>query len=151
VRAHPQCPLARKRLQQMITLPLALLGLVAVPAVAAAAFHRVTGVLEVTGAVAVIGALAAAVWEYAHQRLVDSLLYPALNAIFGSLFVFGMIKGTVSGSSRMTVAPAPVAAEVTRLSLNVRSGSHLAVLPTRVLGAGRRPSNLVDSKELVIV
>jgi hypothetical protein len=150
VRAHPDCPLARKRLQQMITLPLAALGLVALPAVAAAAFHRVTGVLEVTGAVAAIGALAAAVWEYAHQRLVDSLVYPALNAIFGSLFVVGMIKGMVRGTPRMAVAPAPVAAEVTRLWLEARSGSCLSVLPTRVLGAARRVSDLVDCKELVI-
>jgi hypothetical protein len=123
---------------------------VALTAVAAAAFHRVTGVLEVTGAVAAVGALAAAVWEYAHQRLVDSLVYPALNAIFGSLFVVGMIKGMVRGTPRMAVAPVPVAAEVTRLWLEVRSGSYLSVLPTRVLGGARRPSDLVDCKELVI-
>jgi hypothetical protein len=114
VRAHPQCPLARKRLQQMITLPLALLGLVAGVAAGAAVTHLILPVLAGAAAFGVVAVVTAAIWEYANQRSVDALTYPILNGIFGSLFVFGMLKGTIGKAPRGAMTRAAMAAEVSQ-------------------------------------
>jgi len=100
VRRHPDCPLARKRLLQAILLPVIAVA-VAVADVGAAV---VTGQLTPLLAVGVLAAAAAA-WEFAHQRNPEALLYPVLNAILGSVFLFALVRG-ILGVAR-TTTPLP--------------------------------------------
>jgi hypothetical protein len=50
-------------------------------------------------------AAASAVWEYAHQRNPEALVYPVLNAILGAVFLFALIRG-ILGVAR-TTTPLP--------------------------------------------
>jgi putative flippase GtrA len=89
VRRHPTCPLARKRLLQALLLPVAALVLAGAEAVAAIA----DPLLPLLGAGLMVAAAAA--WEYAHQRNPEALLYPLINGILGSVFLFGLVRGLV--------------------------------------------------------
>jgi hypothetical protein len=88
VRRHPDCPLARKRLRQAIGLPAAALSLTAAGAAAVAVTHQLLPLLA-----AGLLAVAAAGWEYAHQRNPEALLYPLLNGTLGAVFLFGLARG----------------------------------------------------------
>jgi putative flippase GtrA/GT2 family glycosyltransferase len=98
IRRHPACPLARKRLLQALLLPVATLVL-AGGEMAAAAIADPLLPLSGTGLMAV----AAVAWEYAHQRNSDALLYPLLNAILGTVFLFGLARGLTRAAADRTV------------------------------------------------
>jgi succinoglycan biosynthesis protein ExoA len=100
VRRHPDCPLARKRLLQAILLPVIAMAVAAADVGAAA----VTGQLTPLLAAGVLAAAAAA-WECAHQRRPEALLYPLLNGILGSVFLFALVRG-ILGVAR-TTTPLP--------------------------------------------
>jgi hypothetical protein len=100
VRRHPGCPLARKRLRQAVLLPAAAVTLAGAEAAAAAAAGPLVPVLS-----AGLMAAAAAAWEFAHQRNPEALLYPLLNGILGSVFLFSLARGLVTGMCRTTPQP----------------------------------------------
>jgi putative flippase GtrA/GT2 family glycosyltransferase len=107
VRRHPDCPLARKRLRQVIGLPAAALALAAADAAAVAVTHQLLPLLA-----AGLLAGAAAGWEYAHQRNPEALLYPLLNGILGAVFLFGLARGLLR-----TAPPRPPARNALPASL----------------------------------
>src|SRR5262249_15764537 len=88
IRRHPDCPLAAKRLRQAYLLPVAALVTVAA-SVLCVAYH----VGPLVGGALAITAVAAAMWEYLERRESETLIYPALNVLLGSVFIFGMLKG----------------------------------------------------------
>jgi putative flippase GtrA/GT2 family glycosyltransferase len=100
VRRHPGCPLARKRLRQAVLLPAAAVALAGVEAAAAAVAGPLVPVLS-----AGLMAAAAAVWEFAHQRNPEAMLYPLLNGILGSVFLFSLARGLMAGVCRATPGP----------------------------------------------
>jgi putative flippase GtrA len=114
VRAHPDSPLARKRWRQMVLLPLTALATAAAAVAAAVAAGQVVPVLEATALLTAAAAITAAAWEFAHQRAVAALTYPALNVLFGTLFVFGMLKGTIQAAPARVTARTTMAAEVSQ-------------------------------------
>jgi GT2 family glycosyltransferase len=102
VRAHPDCPLARKRFRQMVLLPLTALASATAAASVSVAAHQMLPVMEATGMLGAAAGTIAAAWNYSEQRAAAALTYPLLNVIFGSLFVVGMIKGIfMAAPSRM--------------------------------------------------
>jgi len=91
VRRHPGCPLARKRLQQAVLMPTAAIAVAGAEAAAVAVTSPLVPLLSLG-----LMAAAAAVWEFAHQRNPEALLYPLLNAILGSVFLISLVRGLMA-------------------------------------------------------
>ena len=94
IRAHPDCPLARKRWRQAVMIPVAVFALAALAGVSLATDE---GVLALGG----LSTLAAsgAAWEYSKQRKLESLLHPFITCVFASLYIFGLLRGMRKRSS----------------------------------------------------
>ena len=101
---HPVSPLARKRLLQALLLPVAALLLVGAEATAAVLISPLMPLLG-TGLIAAV----TAAWEYAQQRNREALLYPLINLILGSVFLFGLVRSllriAVGGPADHAVMP----------------------------------------------
>ena len=91
IKAHPDCPLSRKRRVQAVTLSITGVSLLPLAALIAAGS---AGALVL---VAAAGLLLSGGWEYARSRSLESFAYPLVTGILGSLFVAGLIRGLVSG------------------------------------------------------
>jgi hypothetical protein len=92
IKAHPDCPLSRKRRFQAVTLSLTGVSL---PPLAAVLAADSDGMLILSAAA--VGLMASGVWEYARSRSLESLAYPFVTGILGSLFLVGLVKGLVTG------------------------------------------------------
>jgi putative flippase GtrA len=88
IRRHPDCPLAIKRLRQAYLLPLAGIGTVSTCVIGIA-----YGAGTLVSAGLAIVAVATVMWEYLGGRAPESVVYPLLNLLLGSLFVCGLLKG----------------------------------------------------------
>lgn len=101
VRAHPDSPLARKRLQQAVVLPLAALAALMM---AGALMATGYGLAVAAAAVAGIGVLMAR--EFKHSQTAESLTYPVIGGALGLVFTAGLVRGLVRSVGRQTDADA---------------------------------------------
>ncbi|HLX47097.1 MAG TPA: glycosyltransferase family 2 protein [Streptosporangiaceae bacterium] len=98
IKAHPDCPLSRKRRVQAVTLSMTGASL---PPLAALLTADSEGPLVI--ALAAVALILSGGWEYARSRSLESLAYPLVTVILGSLFVVGLVRGLISGQK-----PAPL-------------------------------------------
>ncbi|HEV2373493.1 MAG TPA: glycosyltransferase [Streptosporangiaceae bacterium] len=92
IKAHPDCPLSRKRRVQAVTL-----GMTGASLPPLAALLTADSAGELVLAVAAVGLILSSGWEYARSRSLESLAYPLVTGILGSLFVVGLVRGLISG------------------------------------------------------
>jgi hypothetical protein len=85
IRAHRDCPLAKRRLRQVIFLPIAAVAVASAAAAAAAAGHSTAVVAALLGGVAVL-----ALRQVARSRSVESLAYLATGFSLGLVFTTGL-------------------------------------------------------------
>jgi hypothetical protein len=102
VRAHPDCPLARKRRLQAITLPAAGATACAVAAATAVAGY---GLELAAAAVLIMGGLM--VHEYKGSRTAESLAYPVAASALGLVFTTGLVNRLLRPSD---ILPSPTGA-----------------------------------------
>ncbi len=92
IRAHPDCPLSRRRYRQARILPL--LGAAICGAAAAAVLAGYWAAVAVTAAACYLLAVG---WEMTRVRRIDTLTYPAIAFLLGAVYVAGMVKGLTDG------------------------------------------------------
>jgi hypothetical protein len=85
IRAHPDCPLARKRRRQAVLLPPLAAVAVAGAAAAIVSGHQAALLLAVSAALAVL-----VIREVALARRLEAVAYVLAGLALGSLFVFGL-------------------------------------------------------------
>ncbi len=90
VKAHPDCPLARKRRQQATLLPITGLAGLASLAAAAATGHALAALTVVAAGIGVLMAR-----EFAHSRTAESLAYPLAGGTLGLVFTTSLARGLV--------------------------------------------------------
>jgi glycosyltransferase involved in cell wall biosynthesis len=93
IKAHPDCPLARKRWCQAIFLPAIAAGLTLL---SSALLADGGGYLALGGLS--VAAASAVGWEYAKSHTFESLTYPFITAILGSVFLAGLLRSLMAGS-----------------------------------------------------
>lgn len=98
IRAHRDCPLAKRRLRQVFMLPLAAIA-VAISAVSVAA----AGHGAVVAALALGCAAVLAVHQVARSRSLESLAYPAAGLALGLVFTTGLAMNLIQSGSASTV------------------------------------------------
>jgi 4-amino-4-deoxy-L-arabinose transferase-like glycosyltransferase/GT2 family glycosyltransferase len=102
IRAHPDCPLARRRLRQAVILPLtAIAGLGAVAGAAAAGYGAAVAALML-GCAAVL-----AVHQVARSRRLESVAYPVIGLTLGVVFATGLVTHLIQAGSARTAIAAP--------------------------------------------
>jgi putative flippase GtrA/glycosyltransferase involved in cell wall biosynthesis len=114
IRAHRDCPLSRRRLRQVIILPLAALAAAIVAAAAAATGHGIAVAAAVLGCAAVL-----AVHQVARSRSLESLAYPLAGLALGMVYTAGLATNLIqSGSATATspITPSPAGEPQTRQS-----------------------------------
>ena len=130
VKKHPDSPLARKRLLQAITLPIAGLAAVILAITAVAAGHAVAvGISVVAG----LGVLMAR--EFMNSRTAESLTYPIVGGALGLVFTTALIRGLISSSTRER-CPEPIDKATHRRSRQVAWGRPMALAFAAVLAFG---------------
>jgi hypothetical protein len=92
IKAHPDCPLSRKRRVQAVTLTVTAAS---IPPLAALLAFDSGGALLL--ALAAMGLILSAGWEFARSRSFESLAYPLVTGVLGFLFVIGLVRGLISG------------------------------------------------------
>jgi putative flippase GtrA/glycosyltransferase involved in cell wall biosynthesis len=112
IRAHRDCPFAKRRLRQLVILPLAAIVSAAAAAAAVATGHSVAVAALLLGGTAVL-----AVHQIARSRNLESLAYPVVGLVLGLVFITGLAMNLI-GSARAPVTspatPAPAFGSVTR-------------------------------------
>jgi len=95
IKRHPDSPLARKRLMQVIALPIS--GLLALAAAVAAVMtgHALAVAVAITAGTAVLTAR-----EVAHSRTAESVVYPVAGAVLGLVFTASLARGMLTPSTR---------------------------------------------------
>jgi putative flippase GtrA/GT2 family glycosyltransferase len=133
VRAHPDCPFARRRLGQAIGLPIA--GLLAV----AVAVLAVLAGFAVPLAVLVLAATAGFAADQLFQsRRLESLTYPLTGLVLGMVFTYGLVTNLVK--SRPSEA-GPVPARLAGGDGPARGGLS-RILPLAAICAGQAALSL---------
>jgi hypothetical protein len=108
IKAHPDCPLARKRLLQATLLPVgAVAGVLAAGTVALDGYW--VPILASLTSLGMVGMI----WEYTKQRSLESLLYPAITSVFASAYIYGLLRGMLRKPTRVAVAVSSVS-EITK-------------------------------------
>ena len=90
IRAHPDSPLAIRRLRQSITLPLLAIAGVAGAAAATAYGHGTALAGIVLGCAAVL-----AVHQVARSRSLESVAYPVVGLALGLVFTTGLVTNLI--------------------------------------------------------
>ena len=91
VKAHREAPLARKRLQQAILLPL-----VGLAGLAGAGLAVVDGRALAVGAALAAGTVVLMAREFRQSRTAESLAYPLAGGALGIVFATSLVRGLVS-------------------------------------------------------
>ncbi len=106
IRAHRDCPFARRRLRQLIILPLSAAVTLCAASAAAAAGYSTALAACVLGLAAVL-----AVHQIARSRSLESLAYPVLGFFLGCVFITGLATNLImSGRAPAKPATAPSSA-----------------------------------------
>lgn len=100
IKSHPDCPLAIKRRRQAVLLPVA--GMITLAAVVVGI---AAGLASLVGSIVAIVAVAVAMWEYQARRTAESLVYPLLNILLGTVFVYGMLRTLMERQEQPTPVP----------------------------------------------
>ncbi len=107
IRAHMDSPLAQRRLRQAMVLPL--VAAVGASSASAAALYSYGSVMAglMLGCAAVL-----VVHQVVRSRSLESVLYPALGLVLGSVFTVGLVTNLIRSGPRAAVSPitAPSAA-----------------------------------------
>jgi putative flippase GtrA/GT2 family glycosyltransferase len=113
IRAHRDCPLARRRVRQVFLLPL---GAIVIAFVAAAA--AISGHTSGVAAVALGSAAVLAVHQVARSRSLESLAYPVAGFALGVVFTAGLAMNLIQSGSALKARPvaasAPFGSEATQ-------------------------------------
>lgn len=105
IRAHRDCPFARRRLRQLVILPLAAVVSAAAAAAAVAAGHSIAVAALLLGGTAVL-----AVHQISRSRNVESLAYPLVGLVLGTVFITGLgmsFMGSRRGGASSLAATPP--------------------------------------------
>jgi putative flippase GtrA len=107
IRAHRDCPLAKRRLRQVIILPLAAITAIVAMAAAAASGHGTAAAAVVLGCAAVL-----AVHQIARSRSLESLAYPVVGLGLGLVFTISLAMNLIQSGSVATASsvatPSPI-------------------------------------------
>jgi putative flippase GtrA len=103
IRAHRDCPLARRRLRQVIILPFAVIAAAAVTAAAVVTGHGIAVAAAVLGCAAIL-----AVHQVARSRSLESLAYPVAGLALGAAFTTSLAMNLIqSGSTTRSFSSIP--------------------------------------------
>ena len=100
IRAHRDCPLAKRRLRQVVILPLAAFAATAVAAAAAVSGHGTALAAAVLGCAAVF-----AVHQVARSRSLESLAYPVAGLALGVVFTTSLAMNLIQPSPAADASP----------------------------------------------
>lgn len=90
IQAHPDAPLARKRLRQAMLLPLGAFAALAVTVVMVATGYGLPLAYTIAlGTGCLMG------WEFSRCRTAESLIYPFISVPLAGAFTFGMTRGLI--------------------------------------------------------
>jgi Dolichyl-phosphate-mannose-protein mannosyltransferase len=123
VRAHRDCPLAKRRLRQVIILPLATLAAATVAAVVAVTGHGIAVAAATLGCAAVL-----AVHQVGRSRSLESLAYPVVGFALGVIFTTSLAMNLTRSGSSLSAIPAPNLEPQTRQLERHRRSSLYALL-----------------------
>jgi putative flippase GtrA/GT2 family glycosyltransferase len=104
IRAHLDCPLAKRRLRQAVMLPL-----LATAAIGAAALGTAAGYGTAVAASALSLAAALAVHQVARSRRLEGLAYPAAGLALGLVFTTGLVTSLLRPGSAPPILPETLA------------------------------------------
>jgi putative flippase GtrA/GT2 family glycosyltransferase len=93
IRAHRDCPFARRRLRQLVILPLTATAAVCAAGAAVATGHSTALAAFVLGCAGVL-----AVHQIARSRSLKSLAYPLLGLFLGCVFITGLATNLITSS-----------------------------------------------------
>ena len=132
IRAHPDSPLARRRLRQSIALPLLAIAGVAGAAAATAYGHGTALAGILLGCAAVL-----AVHQVARSRSLESVAYPVVGLALGLVFTTGLVTNLIrSGPAAAAAAPPPPApAPTPRSHARKSAGRSWRMLPLTAICA----------------
>jgi glycosyltransferase involved in cell wall biosynthesis/putative flippase GtrA len=94
IRAHRDCPFAKRRLRQLFILPLAAIASAAVVAAVVVAGHGMAVAALLLGGIAVLTA-----HQISRSRNLESIAYPVVGLVLGVVFITGLAMNLV-GSRR---------------------------------------------------
>jgi hypothetical protein len=121
IRAHRDCPFAKRRLRQLFILPLAALVAAAAAAAAVAEGHGIAMAALLLGCTAVLAA-----HQISRSRNLESLAYPVVGLVLGLVFITGLgMNLTASrgaGPSALTSTPPATSDSETTASAQRTSG-----------------------------
>jgi putative flippase GtrA/GT2 family glycosyltransferase len=106
IRAHRDCPLARRRLRQVIILPLTALAVVTAMAAATATGHGIAVAAGVLGCAAVL-----AVHQVARSRSLESLAYPLAGLALGVVYTTSLATNLIQSGSAISPVTSSLADE----------------------------------------
>ena len=118
IRAHPDSPLAKRRLRQAVVLPLAAIAGTIGAAAAAADGHGRAVAAVILGCAALL-----AVHQVVRSRSLESVAYPAVGIALGLVFTTGLVTNLIRPS------PAVAATPIARSPTAVTQPSQLASSP----------------------
>ena len=105
IRAHMESPLARRRQRQATVLPLAAaMGITS--AVVAAAY----GYSSLVAALVLGGAAVLAVHQVVRSRSLESVVYPVVGLVLGSIFTIGLVSNLMRSDPTATATAPPAVA-----------------------------------------
>ena len=104
IRAHRDCPFAKRRLRQLFILPLAAIAAAAAVAAAVVAGHGIAVAALLLGGTAVLTA-----HQISRSRNLESIAYPVVGLVLGMVFITGLgmnlIRSRRAGTSTLTATP----------------------------------------------
>jgi putative flippase GtrA/GT2 family glycosyltransferase len=112
IRAHRDCPFAKRRLRQVVILPLAAAVGVCAASAAAAAGHSTAVAALLLGCAAVLS-----VHQIARSRSLESLAYPVVGLFLGCVFITGLATNLIKSSrapASSATTPSPASRSETR-------------------------------------
>jgi putative flippase GtrA/glycosyltransferase involved in cell wall biosynthesis len=101
IRAHRDCPFAKRRLRQLFILPLAAIVSAAAAAAAVAAGHSIA-----VAALLLAGTAVLAVHQIARSRSLESLAYPVVGLVLGLVFITGLGMNLIGSRRAGATSPA---------------------------------------------
>jgi putative flippase GtrA len=120
IRAHRDCPFAKRRLRQVLILPLVATATVSAAGAVVAGGYAAALAAFVLGCSAVL-----AVHQIARSRSLESLAYPVVGFFLGCVFIIGLATNLIKSGrapAASAAAPSPVPRSETRQSRSQPKG-----------------------------
>ena len=115
IRAHRDCPFAKRRLRQLFILPLAAIVSAAAAAAAVAAGHGIALAALLLGGTAVL-----TVHQISRSRNLESIAYPVVGLVLGLVFITGLAMNLIGSARAGAVAETPAQASGTKEGQSLR-------------------------------